>query len=255
MSQCPNCQKQIDLQEKHFGALYTCPQCQAVYFINFDGQPEYDPNPPAYNPEDYQQNVSVPEEQTMELGAHSQISKSENSKKSHSSEVPSSMPAEEMERIVLDSLSENMEAPFEIPLEKNLERSAGELSYELPDENSETLNAPLSQSLNPLSVASRLGQSIKNPLQDVVDFANSNEASTAGIEYNLKISGIDSKDLLEAVKEALTDSRFMWDLDKILENIKDGELNINRISPVKASLLVSRLRFHDLEISWEQNAL
>lgn len=38
---CPNCQVEQSVSEKNFGALYTCPSCQSVYFLNFDGQPDY----------------------------------------------------------------------------------------------------------------------------------------------------------------------------------------------------------------------
>jgi hypothetical protein len=39
--QCPQCKNEVPVTEAHYGALYTCPKCMAVYFINFEGQPEY----------------------------------------------------------------------------------------------------------------------------------------------------------------------------------------------------------------------
>lgn len=39
--QCPQCKNEVPVNESHYGALFTCPQCRAVYFINFEGQPEY----------------------------------------------------------------------------------------------------------------------------------------------------------------------------------------------------------------------
>lgn len=38
---CPGCQNEVEVSERNYGALFTCPRCQAVYFVNFDGQPEY----------------------------------------------------------------------------------------------------------------------------------------------------------------------------------------------------------------------
>jgi hypothetical protein len=38
---CPNCQVDVAITEQLFGALYTCQACRAMYFINFDGQPEF----------------------------------------------------------------------------------------------------------------------------------------------------------------------------------------------------------------------
>jgi hypothetical protein len=39
--QCPECKNTVPVTEAHYGALYTCPQCSAVYFVNFEGLPEY----------------------------------------------------------------------------------------------------------------------------------------------------------------------------------------------------------------------
>ena len=39
--QCPQCNNDVPVTEAQFGALFTCPQCVAVYFVGFDGQPEY----------------------------------------------------------------------------------------------------------------------------------------------------------------------------------------------------------------------
>lgn len=39
--QCPSCHKEVSVKDKDVGALFTCPQCRSVYFINFDGTPEF----------------------------------------------------------------------------------------------------------------------------------------------------------------------------------------------------------------------
>lgn len=39
--QCPQCNNEVPLSEANYGALFTCPQCMAVYFVSFEGQPEY----------------------------------------------------------------------------------------------------------------------------------------------------------------------------------------------------------------------
>ncbi len=38
---CPQCSKEVSVLEAQYGALFTCPECYAVYFVNFEGQPEY----------------------------------------------------------------------------------------------------------------------------------------------------------------------------------------------------------------------
>jgi len=38
---CPNCNNEVEVLERNYGALFTCPKCQAVYFVNFDGTAEF----------------------------------------------------------------------------------------------------------------------------------------------------------------------------------------------------------------------
>ncbi len=40
MAQCPQCQSAIDISESHYGTLFNCPKCQAVFFVGWDGAPE-----------------------------------------------------------------------------------------------------------------------------------------------------------------------------------------------------------------------
>lgn len=40
MASCPKCFSEIEISSQFFGGLFTCPKCQSVYFIGFDGAPE-----------------------------------------------------------------------------------------------------------------------------------------------------------------------------------------------------------------------
>lgn len=40
MSSCPLCQHQVEISDRHFGALYTCPSCAGIFFVSWDGTPE-----------------------------------------------------------------------------------------------------------------------------------------------------------------------------------------------------------------------
>lgn len=40
MVNCPKCFSGIEISSQFYGGLFTCPNCQAVYFISFDGVPE-----------------------------------------------------------------------------------------------------------------------------------------------------------------------------------------------------------------------
>jgi hypothetical protein len=40
VSQCPTCQTSIEIKQNQFGSLFTCTSCQAVFFVDWSGQPE-----------------------------------------------------------------------------------------------------------------------------------------------------------------------------------------------------------------------
>jgi hypothetical protein len=40
LSPCPVCFQQVQILDQHHGTLLTCPHCQAVFFVGWDGQPE-----------------------------------------------------------------------------------------------------------------------------------------------------------------------------------------------------------------------
>jgi hypothetical protein len=88
-------------------------------------------------------------------------------------------------------------------------------------------------------------------------FANS-EASRGrdgNLRYSVTISGIDTGELRTRVLEALTDKKFLWDVNALIKSIRAGELTLSDVSAVKAALLVSRLRSFSLDVHWEQHAL
>lgn len=89
---------------------------------------------------------------------------------------------------------------------------------------------------------------------DVTDFANAN-TSLGPISYTLIIEGIDSARLTSELKEAMTDSRFAWDVEEVLSSKKSDTLVLNSLSPAKASILVSRIKYLPFKISWRQDVL
>jgi hypothetical protein len=69
------------------------------------------------------------------------------------------------------------------------------------------------------------------------------------------ISGIDTKDLRSEIRQAIQDSRFGWDAGAVMASIKGGTLVLPRISPVKASIVINRIKNLAVQIRWEQNAI
>lgn len=88
-------------------------------------------------------------------------------------------------------------------------------------------------------------------------YANSemSSAQNGPLVVTLIISGIDAKDLRDEVRQALQDSRFGWDAAALMSNIKGGVLRIEQVSPVKATIVINRIKNLSVRIRWEQNAI
>ncbi len=89
---------------------------------------------------------------------------------------------------------------------------------------------------------------------EVVDFANSEKSNPNQGElfYSLVIQGVDSAKIREELRVALEDKAFLWDVDEIFSSMKDGVLRIEKTNPVKASILVERLKAIDVQVQWKQ---
>jgi hypothetical protein len=81
------------------------------------------------------------------------------------------------------------------------------------------------------------------------------QAKDGVLLFRLFISGIDTKELRESIREALEDSRFAWDPAGLLASIDRGRLTIDSLSPVKATILVNRIKPLPVKIRWEQYAI
>jgi hypothetical protein len=94
-------------------------------------------------------------------------------------------------------------------------------------------------------------------LSDIARFGNSDVSSArdGSLRYNLWVTGIDTSDVREAFREAITDRRLVWDIDQILRSVKNGEVRIANVSPAKAFIVVTRLRQLPVHVRWEQYAI
>ena len=90
--------------------------------------------------------------------------------------------------------------------------------------------------------------------QDVVDFGNSPQLE-GSLTYTVFIKGIDIADTREKIKDALIDSRFAWDTDTVMGRIQNGALTLPDLSPAKAVVLINRIKYLPIEVSWSQNVL
>ncbi len=94
-------------------------------------------------------------------------------------------------------------------------------------------------------------------LSDVAAFGNSEMSGgrDGTLRYNLIIEGIDTVDVREAFREAITDRKFVWDIDQILRSVRNGRVQIHNVAPTKGYILISRLRGLPIKIRWEQYAI
>lgn len=189
--ECPSCHQNIEVLEANFGSLFTCSSCSAVYFINFDGDPE---------------------SSDLQVEVHDAMGN-----------VPE--PSPHFSDSILDDpqIHLNDESP-----------SNDEPAVESTNDN---------QNEEELS---------SNSIQEINEFANSTDSNLTGLKYRVVIHGIDSKILLQEVKEALEDTRFNWDVGIILSQRKNGAIELKPLPPVKAILIIQRLRLSGLEFMWEE---
>ena len=206
---CPSCHNNVEVLEKNFGALFTCPQCQAVYFLNFEGLPEYS-------------EVKKDSYASTENFSSSNFSSSDVVADSPSSE--NAVIAEE--NVDFFAASDPLVNSFEHPL------NSTDAPAFLTNQDSE----------------------FSQTAQEISDFGNS-EVQISGLNYDLQIAGLDSQVELVAFKEAITDSRFGWEVSDLMKRIKNGQLNLERLNAVQAFILAKRIHFLKLELKWKQNVL
>ena len=240
MISCPSCQQSIEILDKHLGTIFTCPHCSAVYFIDWNGQPEMaqhevEPHIEAEVPEGAGfQNFQPPEHNAYDGSAGFEPPINNFSDNNNSNEItpePYEVHGEELPAEVEVEVPPAPEPPHE------------ESAYDF----SQTLDSV------PEPIASP-GTSDTADFSDVTDFANAN-SEVGPFSYTVVIEGIESSHLLLQLKEAMTDSRFGWDLTEILNTVGEGRLIIPRLSPAKASVLVNRIKYLPFKISWRQDVL
>ncbi len=94
-------------------------------------------------------------------------------------------------------------------------------------------------------------------LDDLGTYANSSASGSrdGAYHYDLLISGIDSSDVRNSVREVLNDALFLWDVDPLIRSINNGELKLAQVTAIKAALIVQRMSELPVKIKWAQHAL
>jgi hypothetical protein len=93
--------------------------------------------------------------------------------------------------------------------------------------------------------------------KDVVDFGNQDQPAIGfgSLVYDIEIQGIDTAEIREELSSHLTDSRLQLDVARLMATVQKGVLSLSKINPVKASVILNRLRHLPLKISWKSHQL
>lgn len=218
MAQCPVCQAE---NADDFG-LVNCHSCGSPFFIDMDGVASSSPA----------MDAAVSTEEPMGFAEPAQPDPVES----------------EMQSLTEPPILENFEAEPEPQFDFSQNDDSQAEGSEEPNMPSAEADA-LFESATP-----------EPPLEDlreIARFGNSEEslAREGAYRITIYIRGIDTAEIRQEVRHQLNDSRFLWDIDALLDSIVDGELVLKDISAVKAALAVQRLKTLPVELKWEQHAL
>ncbi len=142
------------------------------------------------------------------------------------------------------------------PLDSAPEAAAHDPNFENPFLNFD-LNSNPEFSQIETNPQAETQESSQEQSMNLSEYANSefSQAKEGAFVYTVSISDIDSKEIREFLREAINDSRFGWDVQDIMAQVKLGELVLKNISPVKASILINRIKRLPVKIRWEQYAI
>lgn len=265
MAQCPVCAGAIP---DDFG-LIECPSCNAQLLVHMDGRVEYSSGeqpPVAEPPEGPRPDPKSKPEEVFELGDGNRELEFDFKTPTPSLEPVDPQPSPQTLVAEEPPLVDIADAPAE---EFAAEEPAAENPP--PDAADESAPAPVPGEFvddlvpddQPPGEVYGANPPVPRPspdspdLSDIARFGNS-DASTSrdgSLRYNLHIRGIDTSDIRDAFREAITDRKLVWDIEQILRSMRNGEVHITNIPAPKAFIVISRLRNLPVQIDWEQYAI
>lgn len=90
-------------------------------------------------------------------------------------------------------------------------------------------------------------------MQEVVDYGNSSPDQGHALQYTLIIDQIDSKETRQSLFEILSDIRLGLSVRDLQAKLSKGRLEIDQLNPVRASVIVARLRELPIQVRWKQD--
>jgi hypothetical protein len=118
-------------------------------------------------------------------------------------------------------------------------------------------SAPPNLSSDPEAASEPVPESAPEVFRDVVEFGNQDQPSAGfgSLVYDIEIQGIDTAEIREEVSSHLTDSRLQLDVSAIMASVEKGVMRLSAINPVKASVILNRLRHLPLKIKWNSHQM
>ncbi|MBC7370695.1 MAG: hypothetical protein H7326_03965, partial [Bdellovibrionaceae bacterium] len=235
MAACPVCQSQLEITAQHFGTLYNCPRCNAVFFVDWDGKPEGAPAEEESLAPVTGESFTPPANEFQNAPEHNFSSGSEPNVESFASQDQNYQQDQSFDA------NQSSEPP-----------AAYATDEEVPVDNYD-FDQPLGQVADPTEpVGGPVSE--KSTFSEITDFGNA-DVTQAAFNYTVTIAGIDTAVIYTQVKEALTDSKFGWNIIQIMTQAKDGVLTIRSVNAVKASILIQRVKYLPVKVSWRQDVL
>lgn len=277
MAACPNCHQSVEILDKHLGTLYTCPQCNAVFFVDWNGQPELANHeieqpveeafvPPLDNPQAPFEAPfeAAPIEPTIVGDIPQDIPEyqapQEEPYLAPADEIPPGSEFQSADGYGQDSIYSQNQDQY-LQQEQNGGQYQAQENALTPVQQTPAASEP---EMDAYDFNQALGQPTPQPMKtmssdnsdfsDVADFANAN-TSSGPLSYMVIIDGIESSHLLKQLREAMTDSRFGWDVASIISSMAGGRMILTGLSPAKASVLINRIKYLPVKISWRQDVL
>lgn len=272
MVQCPSCNAEVDTD---FG-MVNCPKCDAVFMVDFDGnvhegteevieEPaedsveetpafEEDENiaDPMQGDDDWQ---NLPDVDAMDTDEKMSASEDVNT----SDEIADDF--DQFEALPLDEIADDSdsleeEAPVAEELDASFEGGEQLDASEKDDYGSydeSFLDAHIDGGEIPEPDVAQPAVDPQDPL-GVTQFDQSDvsQLPEGAYYYDVHITGLDTADIKREALMMLSDRRFGWNPEDIKRSIKNGELVLKNLNPVKAVIAVMNLQSLDVEISWAQ---
>lgn len=239
---CPICHHPLP---DDFG-LVTCSSCGASLFIEFDGglhSYEKDSSEGELEGEeltsqnDSEQDLMQDSDPIHESNESSGIGDFSESLDSHDSELNIHQDFFESENSLL---SESSEAEPENEAHQMLTEQWNE------DEANESQGAIVLEEKKNLADMGELSA-----------FGNSEQSlgRDGPLRVKVIVDGIDSPEIRDEIKNALTDKKLLWDVEGMMKSIESGCLIIENLNPLKAAIFVERIKGLPLDVRWEQFAI